>query len=150
MLRAIIALFRRPPPRLLERFFERFVGRTVVVHRGLSAGWVGELQKEAGGQAHFRFDVRRAPGRRPTPIEWVVHREVLPHELPLPLLMRVEPDGIRLRHLVRSGRPVHPSEIRWMLGELVARHHLFLRATRRGLAAEPGMSVEDNKVYFEI
>lgn len=149
MIDKIIAVFRSNPTVLRERFLTRFAGKTIIVHDGLSIGWVSELMKEAGGGAHFRFDTRRAPGRRPTPIEWVVHQHVLPHKLPLPLLVKVEGERMLVRHLVRNDMPVHPSEIYWMLGEFPGRCHLQLQASGKGFLAERGMSVADNVVDFD-
>ena len=150
MLNAIISLFRPNPTDLRDQFLERFAGKTIIVHQGLSIGWVSELLKEGGGAGHFRINVRKTPGKQPTPIEWVVHQWVLPQNLPLPLLVKVEWDIIYLRHLTRGGNPVHPSEINWMLGELPYRAHMTLRASGKGFLAERGMPESDNEVNFEI
>lgn len=149
-LASIIAAFAPKPAASLEAFRERFTGRTIIVHQGLSIGWVAELMKEAGGGAHFRFDTRNAPGARPTPIEWFVHRHVLPHGLPLPLLLRVDEVCVHARHLVRGGRVVHPSEIYWMLREMPQRVHLELRFEHDGVVASTKMPVDDNSVEFEF
>src|SRR5512134_1156319 len=150
MLRAIIALFRGPSPDPMEQFLGRFFGRTVIVHAGLSPGWLRELERERSARGVFRFDVRRRPRRRPTPMEWVVLEQVLPRGLPLPLLMRVEHDGLRLRHLTRDGHPVHPSELGGILAELDRRYHLWLRVRGRRLAPQPGIPPADNRVFFEV
>jgi len=131
---------------LLTRFLERYRNRTLIVHQGLDPQWLEELLKSAGGGGHFRVDARRRPGRDPTPVEWLVHEHVLPLGLPLPVLVRVDEDGIRIRHLLRKGRTVHPSEILWMLDELGARHHALLRPAPGGLQAIPGLPVDDNQV----
>lgn len=149
MIDKIIAVFRPNPTVLRERFLTRFAGKTIIVHDGLSIGWVSELMKEAGGGAHFRIDARRAPGRRPTPIEWVVHQYLLPHKLPLPVLVKVDGRRLLVRHLVRNEMPVHPSEIYWMLGEFPGRCHLQLQASGKGFLPERGMSVADNVVDFD-
>jgi hypothetical protein len=79
----------------------------------------------------------------------VVHQHVLPHKLPLPLLVKVEGERMLVRHLVRNDMPVHPSEIYWMLGEFPGRCHLQLQASGKGFLAERGMSVADNVVDFD-
>lgn len=149
-LASIIAAFRQKPAAPLAAFRERFTGRTIIVHEGLSIGWVAELMKEAGGGAHFRFDTRKAPDARPTPIEWFVHRHVLPQGLPLPLLLRVEDGCVRARHLVRNGRVVHPSEIYWMLREMPQRIHLELKFAHDDVVACAKMPVDDNAVAFDL
>ncbi len=146
----IIALFRPRPDALKARFLARFAGRTLIVHAGLSIGWVDELLKEAGGGAHFRFDARRPLSARPTPIEWVVHRHVLPQHLPLPLLVKVERDRLLLRHLTRHGAPVHPSEIQWMLQEFPTRAHCVLHAGGNGFRPERMLPVSDNRVTYDL
>ncbi|HEX6829816.1 MAG TPA: hypothetical protein VF104_12655 [Burkholderiales bacterium] len=133
----------------MERFLERSYGRMVIVHAGLSPGWLRELERERAARGIFRFDVRRRPRRRPTPMESVVLGQVLPRGLPLPLLMRVEHDGLRLRHLTRGGHPVHPSELAAILAELDHRYHLWLRVRGRHLAPQPGIPPADNRVFFE-
>lgn len=131
---------------LRGRFLRRYAGRCLIVHRGLPAGWLEELMKQPGGAGYFRLDARRPPGRRPTPVEWLVHRQLLPLGLPLPLLVRVEGEALYLRHLTRGGRPVHPSEILWLLDEIRDRHHARLRAAAGGFAVEPGLDPNDNTV----
>src|SRR5690554_4437179 len=61
---AMFGLFSKPSSRI-ERFFERFGRRTVIVHRGFDPEWLEQLLKLPGGAGHFRVDARRAPGRRP-------------------------------------------------------------------------------------
>lgn len=122
----------------------------MIVHAGLTPGWVEELLKEGGGAGHFRFDVRPAPGRRPTPIEWLVHGQLLPLGLPLPFFFRVEDAGIRLRHLVRNGAPVHPSEIAWMLRELDTRYHAFVDLSGEAPRVRRAMAESDNRVEFDF
>ena len=146
MINKIIAVFSPKPTVLRERFLTRFANKSIIVHDGLSIGWVSEILKEAGGGAHFRIDARRAPGRRPTPIEWVVHQHLLPHKLPMPLLVKVEGERLLVRHLVRNNMPVHPSEIYWMLTEFPDNHHLMLTAAGKGFIAKRGMSVAENTI----
>lgn len=150
MIAKIIALIKPPPSLLRDRFLGRFRGRSLIVHAGVSIGWVEELMKEAGGGGHFRFDARRPPGRKPTPIEWVVHEHLLAHHLPLPLLVKVEAGRLLVRHLTRDGRPVHPSEINWMLDELPHRSHLTLHVRGQGFLPERGLPVADNHVNFDV
>ena len=149
MIGKIIALFRPDPGLLRDRFLARFAGRTVIVHAGLSIGWVGELVKEAGGGAHFRIDARRIPSHRPTPIEWVVHQHLMPHKIPMPFLLKVDGEHLLIRHLVRNDMPVHPSEIYGMLGEFPIRHHLKLSVAGKGFIAAQGISIADNEVNFD-
>ena len=129
---------------------QRFAGKTIIVHDGLTIGWLSELLKEAGGGGHFRIDVRKRPAKRPTPIEWVVHQWVVPSNIPLPLLVKVEPDALYLRHLTRHNQPVHPSEIYWMLGEFPARTHAILRVSGQGFLPERGLSVSDNDINYDV
>ncbi len=148
MIRKILALFRSERIDLRERFLDRFAGRTIIVHQGLTIGWVGELMKEAGGGAHFRFDARTLPAKRPTPIEWMVERHVLPLCLPMPLLIKIDGRNLLIRHLMRNGMPVHPSEIYWMLGEFPERTHIVLSASGQGFKISRKMPVSDNLVDF--
>lgn len=129
---------------------ERFAGRTIIVHNGVSVGWVSELHQEAGGGGHFRIDARRLPSNKPTPIEWVVATAVLPHNLPLPLLIKVEPDALLVRHLTRHGTVVHPSEINWMLGEMPGRVHLVLRPGGQGFVPKRVLPVSENDIDFDV
>lgn len=149
MISRILSLFRSDSARLRERFLQRFACRTIIVHHGLSIGWVAELMKEAGGGAHFRIDARLLSAKRPTPIEWFVRRHLLAHELPLPLLVKVDGERLLVRHLVRNGMPVHPSEIYWMLGEFPDRRHLELTVSGDGFAMVRGMDVDDNFIDFD-
>lgn len=133
---------------LEQAFADRFAGRTLILHAGLSPGWVDELLKEGGGGAHFRIDVRRRPVGAPTPVEWVVQQHILPLACPLPVLIKVERGCLRLRHLTRSGIPVHPSEIIWMLEELPQRAHWALHIGGGGWHAERGIALADNRIQF--
>ena len=136
-----------PAAALEQAFAARFAGRTLIVHAGLSPGWVAELLKEGGGGAHFRFDARRRAPGPPTPLEWVVQRHILPLACPLPLLVKVDADCLYLRHLTRGGAAVHPSEIAWMLDELPRRAHWTLRMGGAARAAH-GIPLNDNRLDF--
>ncbi|MDE2089095.1 MAG: hypothetical protein KGJ12_03625 [Gammaproteobacteria bacterium] len=134
---------------MLAGFFERYTGRTIIAHAGFPSDWLGELLKQPGGGGHFRLDARHQPGARPSPAEWVIHAHVLPLALPLPLLIAVRADALYLRHLVRRARPVHPSEILWILNEIPTRHHALLRPAAGGFTVERGIPVDDNRVDME-
>jgi hypothetical protein len=150
MLKKIIAAFRPDPTALRTRFLQRFAGKTLIVHAGLSIGWVSELNKEAGGGAHFRIDARNLPNHKPSPIEWVVQHHILPQHLPLPLLVKVDGERLLIRHLSRNDAPVHPSEIYWMLGEFPHRAHLILSVGGQGFAVKRGMPVADNDIDYNV
>lgn len=121
----------------------------MIVHAGVSVGWVTELLKEAGGAGHFRFDTRQCPGKKPTPIEWIVHQHVVPLHLPLPLLVKVEQNELLIRHLTRNSKPVHPSEIFWMLKEFPKKAHYLLRVCGESFVAEVGMPVSENTIDYD-
>jgi hypothetical protein len=133
--------------RQLDRFRERFTGRSLIVHRGFSGDWLEELLKQPGGGGHFRLDSRALPAARPTPIEWLVQAHVLPLHLPQPLFLKVREGDVLVRHLDRGGRPVHPSEIAWFLEELATRHHARLRFGNEPgrIEVSLGISVNDNE-----
>ena len=150
MLKAIISLIKPAPTALRERFIARYQGRTLIIHEGLSIGWVAELLKEAGGGGHFRFDARTPRTAKPTPIEWLVHQHILPHNLPLPLLVKVEQAQLLVRHLRRDGNIVHPSEIYWMLGEMPSRMHLILTIAGAGFMPQRVLPVSDNEVSYDF
>lgn len=149
-MRTLLSAFtgRREPAR---RFFERFAGRSLIVHAGLSMVWLDELLKQGGGAGHFRIDARRPPGPRPTPVEWLVHTHVLKLALPLPLLLKVDRDRVRLRHLQRHGGVCDPGEIGWLLDDMAkaGRTHAVLYFENGGWRAEPGIAVEDNDYDIE-
>lgn len=138
-----------PPPDPFghqARFLERFARRTLIVHAGFPAGWFEELLKQPGGGGHFRVDLRIAPGQPPTPIEWVVHGFIAPLELPLPLLVRVDREALYIRHLVKNGTAAHPSEILWMLDDILDRYHARLQVQPGHFAADLGIPVSDNRI----
>ncbi|NOT16695.1 MAG: hypothetical protein HOP20_01340 [Sulfuriferula sp.] len=146
MINKIIAAFRPKPTVLRERFLQRYAGRAIIVHTGVSIGWVSELIKEAGCGQLFRIDARNQPSRRPTPIEWVVHQHLLKHHLPTPFIVKVIDETLWIRHLVRNNMPVHPSEIHWMLSEFPDNYHLKLTVAGAGFTVERGMSINDNAI----
>jgi len=129
-----------------QRVLERFADRVLIVHTGLPGDWLEELFKIPGGAGYFRVDARRQPGGRPTPVEWLVHEYILPLELPLPVLLSVEGDTVRVRHLTDRGQPRHPSDIAWMLDEIDVRHHALLQRQGTGFRVERVLAVEDNAV----
>jgi hypothetical protein len=139
---------RGDPARQRARFLARYRNRVLLVHRGLEPAWADELRRQGGGAGYFRIDARRPPGRPETALEWVVHRWLLPLEeapgLPLPWLVAVSDEAIRVRHLVRAGQVVHPGEIPWFLDEMVRRHHAVLRPASDGFRVEAGIAVADN------
>lgn len=142
--------FFATPSSRLARFFDRFRRQVIIVHRGFAAEWLEALFKLPGGAGYFRFDVRQAPGWRPTPIEWVVHRHVMPLELPVPLLMKVGREELLLRHLTRDGKVLDPSEIGWMLDEIETRHHARLVRSGDAFEVERGLPVGDNDIDYDF
>lgn len=135
---------------LLERFFTRFARRSIIVHAGFPEGYFSELLKQPGGGGHFRVDIRIAPSSPPSPMDWVVHRQVLPLDLPLPLFIKVDEDGMYLRHLVQGKGPGHPSELLWMMDCIRERYHFHLRREGGSLVAKPGMDVSDNRIDYDF
>lgn len=135
------------PARQLDRFRERFTGRSLIVHQGFPGDWLEELLKQPGGGGHFRLDSRALPTARPTPIEWLIQTHVLPMGLPQPLFLKVREGDVLIRHLDRGGRAVHPSEIAWFLEELETRHHARFRFTSKPgrMEVSLGISVNDNE-----
>ncbi|MFN4263997.1 MAG: hypothetical protein ACK4IT_10425 [Thioalkalivibrionaceae bacterium] len=141
----MLAFWKRPNP--LERLRERFMHRTIIVHRGFPDDWFSELLKQPGGGGHFRLDARRLPTARPAPIEWMVQTHVQPLDLPHPLLIRIDEHHILIRHLMRNDHAVHPSEIGWFLEELDTRHHARLAWEGDGFRREAAgcIDVADNE-----
>ncbi len=139
-------IFRRRHP--LDRFFQRFAGRSLLVHEGLDPHWLGRLLEQGGGGGHFRLNVRRQDGRhRPTPLEYFVHRHLLPRRLPLPCLVQVERDACLVRHLLRRGHLFAPEEMPQVAAELPTRHHLRLERVGQGITAHPGtLAPDDNEL----
>ncbi|OYV74835.1 MAG: hypothetical protein B7Z70_11455 [Acidithiobacillus ferrivorans] len=138
------------PLLLQQRFLERFARRTIIMHGGFAPGWLAELLKEPGGGGHFRLDLRIPPGTPPSPIEWVMHRFVLPLDLPLPCILRVDEDAIYLRHLLHGEMVGHPSEIPWMLDSIRERHHARLEAVAGGYQSFAGMPRAENAIEYDF
>jgi hypothetical protein len=143
----VFGFLARRPARQLQQFRARFIGHSLIVHRGFPGEWLEELLKQPGGGGHFRLDSRRLSTVRPTPVEWLVQTHVVPLDLPQPLLIRIREQDMLLRHLNRGGRVVHPSEIAWFLEELEHRHHARLRFGNPPGRIEVvrGMSANDNE-----
>jgi len=135
---------------LQEQFLNRFNGRTLIVHRGFPDQYFKELLEQPGGGGHFRIDVRIPPGTPPTPIEWVVHQHVIPLDLPMPLLVKVDPDRLYLRHLLHGEHAGHPSEILWMLDAIRERYHMRLERQQGYYQPVPGMPVEENDLDYDF
>lgn len=137
---------KHAPESLRDRFFNRYAGACLIVHQGFPSEWLEELMKQPGGAGHFRIDARTPPGRRPTPVEWLVHEHLLALRLPFPLLVVVRDETLYVRHLSRGGQVVHPSEILWMLDEISTRHHAKLTPAADGFAVSQGLDPRDNDV----
>lgn len=141
-------LFQRRPragAQLRDRFLERYAGRALIVHAGFPPEWLQELLKQPGGGGYFRIDSRSLERRRPSPVEWVVAEHILPLALPLPLFVQVRDRSLRLRHLTRGNKAVHPSEILWFLDELETRYHALLEAEGDGFTTQLGIPISDNE-----
>ncbi len=145
------ALAARRDGRRLDRFFNRYRGRTLLVHRGLALDWLEELLKLGGGAGHFRFDARK-PLDTKSPVSWVVHRHILPLDLPLPVLCDIGPDTVAVRHLLAKGRLGHPADIAWILDDMRGRRrvHATLARQPEGLAARPGLPIDDNAYEIDF
>jgi len=138
------------PLTLQDRFFERFRGRTIILHRGFPPGYLAELLKQPGGGGHFRVDLRQLGSEVDSPMDWLLQRHVLPLDLPTPLLLKVEDETIYLRHLLQGSNPGHPSEILWMLDAIHERHHALLQRMPAGLQPRRGMAVDDNAIDYDL
>lgn len=145
------ALAARRDQKTLERFFARFSGRTLIVHKGLTLDWLEELLKLGGGAGHFRIDARQPPDRK-SPVLWVTHRFILPLELPLPLLCDVGAEEITVRHLLSRGRLGHPADVAWILDDMrgKSRRHGLLVKTGAQLVAHRELPVEDNAFDWDV
>jgi hypothetical protein len=135
---------------LQEQFVNRFRGRTIIVHRGFPEQFFKELLEQPGGGGHFRVDTRIAESAPLTPIEWVVHRCVLPLSLPLPLIIKVDAEALYLRHLLHGDTVGHPSEILWMLDSIRERYHARLDRQQGSYAVTMGMPVKDNDIDYDF
>ena len=129
----------------LSRFLARYAGRTLIVHAGFPPDWLEELLKQPGGGGHFRLDCRQLGASDPAPVEWLVRRHLLPLDLPLPLIVKVTPEALYVRHLTRGGEAVHPGEIYWLLDEIEQRHHARLVVEGGSLRIETGIDPADNE-----
>ena len=144
----MFGLFRgkADPQELTRRFLQTYEGRTLIIHAGLDMAWLEELLRQPGGAGHFRIDLRRPPGRRPTPVEWLAHEQIRPLGLPLPLLVKVTPGILFLRHLTRGKGLVEPGEILWLLDEIEQRYHALLRSAGDGsFQVSYGIALSDNE-----
>lgn len=133
------------PVELRDRFLERYEGRGLIVHAGFPRDWLEELLKQPGGAGYFRIDARSLEHRRPSPVEWVVAEHLLPLGLPLPLFVLVRSGALRVRHLMRGGSAVHPSDILWFLDELDTRYHALLEVDGDGFRVRRGIDPDDNE-----
>ncbi len=130
----------------LDAFFGRFANRTLILHDGLTLEWLTELLKVGGGGGHFRLNIRQPSGPHPTPIEWVVHHDILPLQLPLPLVCAVGTDRIDIRHLRVRGRVCHPADIAWILDDMRTRGRRHATLQRKDGTLHPScdLPVDDN------
>ncbi len=145
MIPVLRALAIRRDQKTLERFFARFAGRTLIIHKGLTIDWLEELLKLGGAAGHFRIDAREAADRK-SPVLWITHRFILPLELPLPLLCDIGEEHIAIRHLQSRGRLGHPADIAWILDDMrtKSRRHALLVKTGGQLIARHELPADDN------
>lgn len=147
-------ILQAPGPRELRwAFFDRYANRSLIVHAGFPPGWLGKLCHEPGGAGHFRIDVRQRPFRedlplrRLHPVQWLVRDHILPLELPLPVLVRVEArDHLKVRHLRRHGGLCDPAEVGMIHADMVDRPHALLIPDDGGFAVDHPLGWEDNRV----
>ena len=147
-------LAREPDPQDMQRaFFERYAGRTLVVHEGLPEGWLGKLVHEPGGGGHFRIDVTQSafreetPLRRLYPVQWLVRQHILPPGLPRPLLVKGEGrDHLRARPLRRHGGVCDPAEVGMILEDMTERPHALLYPEQGDFTVDRILDPEDNRV----
>lgn len=134
-----------------QKFLQRYTGRTLIVHAGLSIAWLEELLREGGGGAHFRVDVRLIDGPATTPVEWLARVYLSKLDLPLPLLLDVASDSIKVRHLQRGGRLCLATDVAWILEDMRTRNrvHATLLITNEGLKTITGMAVDDNRYAID-
>ncbi|WP_297396032.1 hypothetical protein [Acidiferrobacter sp.] len=151
-MKALTRMFAdRRDARLLDRFFARYQGRTLIVHQGLTLDWLEELLKLGGGGGHFRIDTRK-PENRDSPVLWLAHHFILPLNLPLPVLCDVGPATIAIRHLHCAGRLCHPADIAWILEDMRvrARVHAALSRDSHRLVTRLGLAVGDNTYEMDL
>ncbi|SCY50054.1 hypothetical protein [Thiohalorhabdus denitrificans] len=154
MRRAWDRLAPEPDPQALQRgFFDRYAGRSLIVHEGFPEGWLGKLVHEPGGGGHFRIDATQpafrpdTPARRLYPVQWLVREHILPLDLPRPVLVKVEGrDHLRARHLRRHGGICDPAEVGMILGDMTERPHVLLYPEGGGFSVDWVLDPEDNLV----
>lgn len=129
-------------------FFERFQGRSLLVHDGLPSGWLDELLKTGGGGRHLRIDARTLETSDAAPVAWLVREVVLPLALPLPQILLVEPGTVRIRHLRHGGHVRHPADIPWILDDIRerGRAHAIVAYDGNRLKGELRLPAADNDV----
>lgn len=140
-------LERRRVERLARQFFGKFAGKTLIVHAGLGVAWIEELLKLGGGGGHFRIDVRRSESGPETPVEWLVRHAIVPQQLPLPVIIVVDANRLRVRHLRDGQHLCHPVSIAWILEDIRVRDRVHVELTYlKGVfhVARP-LAVEDNR-----
>lgn len=128
---------------------QRFNGRTLIVHSGVSEQWLRDLLKQPGGAGFFRIDLRVQTDDRPSPVEKFVQDQLLPLELPLPFMAKIDHDSVYLRHLTRNGELVAPSEVAMIYTEIETRHHLRLSIEKAKTESFPGMELDNNDISIE-
>ena len=128
---------------------QRFNGRTLIVHSGFPENWLKDLLKQPGGGGYFRIDLRVQTNDRPSPVEKFVQDQLLPLELPVPFMAKIDYDNVYLRHLTRNGELVNPSEVGMMHSEIESRYHIRLSIEKAKTESHPGMSLEDNDIAIE-
>lgn len=137
---------------LRAQFLKRYHQSVLIIHQGFTKGWLEQLFKVPGGAGYFRIDLCQLKQKPITPLSWLVYEYILPHQLPYPLLLQVGEDGLRLRHLTRSGKPIHPSEIFFFLEEIATRYHIYLLPDEQGFVAKKGLAIHENDIesFYEI
>jgi hypothetical protein len=128
---------------------QRFNGRTLIVHSGIPEQWLKDLLKQPGGGGFFRIDLRVQTEDRPSPVEKFVQDQLLPLELPIPFMAKIDYDNVYLRHLTRNGELVDPSEVSMIHTEIETRHHIRLSIEKAKTEVFPGMDIEDNDISIE-
>lgn len=125
---------------------QRFNGRSLIVHSGFPESWLKELLSEPGGGNFFRMDIRVQGGTKPTPVEKFIHEQVLPLNVPLPFLAKVEEEDFYIRHLLRDGSLIDPSEVGLMHSEIKERYHFRLSLRKAKTEIYPGMALNENEI----
>ncbi|MDH5544119.1 MAG: hypothetical protein OEZ43_00915 [Gammaproteobacteria bacterium] len=128
---------------------QRFNGRTLIVHSGFPESWLKELLRQPGGGGYFRIDIRVQSDDRPSPVEKFVHDQLLPLELPLPFMAKIDYDNVYLRHLTRNDELVDPSEVGMIYTEIETRYHIRLSIEKAKTEAFPGMALDNNDIAIE-